>query len=98
MEAAEAAHKNANPDTELPVGSMETIVEEYASKYSSVSVAQGATYSVQMAEAYAVAPTVQQPGQQDFMLQESALGDQSAGMLMMVSHKPKPQLRRATVA
>jgi hypothetical protein len=56
MEAAEAAHKNANPGTELPVQNMETIVEEFAAKYSSLAVAQGAAYMVKVSEAYAVEP------------------------------------------
>ena len=56
MEAAEAAHKNANPGTELPVQNMETIVEEYAAKYNSLAVAQGAAYAVKVSEAYSAAP------------------------------------------
>ena len=34
MEASEAAHKVVHPGTELPVATMELVLEEFASKYS----------------------------------------------------------------
>ena len=47
MEASEAAHKVVNPGTELPVATMELVLEEFASKYSSVATVEGA-YSLEL--------------------------------------------------
>ena len=55
MEASVAAHKVMHPGTELPVATMELVVEEFASKYSSVSAVEGA-YSLQMMEAFEATP------------------------------------------
>ena len=51
LEASVAAHKVMHPGTELPVATMELAVEEFASKYSSVSAIEGA-YNLQMMEAF----------------------------------------------
>ena len=62
MEASVAAHKVMHPGTELPVATMELVVEEFASKYSSVSAVEGA-YSLQMMEAFDATP--EYPGPRD---------------------------------
>ena len=62
MEASEAAHKVVHPGTELPVATMELVLEEFASKYSSVATVEGA-YSLELMEAFGVVPE-QQPHQQ----------------------------------
>ena len=62
MEASVAAHKVLHPGTELPVATMELVVEEFASKYSSVSAVEGA-YSLQMMEAFDATP--EYPGPRD---------------------------------
>jgi hypothetical protein len=47
MEASEAAHKVANPGTELHVATMELVLEKFVSKYSSVATVEGA-YSLEL--------------------------------------------------
>ena len=51
MEASVAAHKVMYPRTELPVATMELVLDEFASKYSSVATVEGA-YSLQLMEAF----------------------------------------------
>ena len=69
MEASVAAHKVMHPGTELPVATMELVLDEFASKYSSVATVEGA-YSLQLMEAFGVQPAEammgeeQQPQQQ----------------------------------
>ena len=62
MEASEAAHKVVHPGMELPVATMELVLDEFASKYSSVATVEGA-YNLQLMEAFGVMPE-QQPHQQ----------------------------------
>ena len=42
MPQTEAAHKVVYPGTGLPVATMELVLEEFASKYSSVATVEGA--------------------------------------------------------
>ena len=63
LEASVAAHKVMHPGTELPVGTMEMVLEEFASSYSSVATVEGA-YSLQMMEAYGVQPEAALMGEQ----------------------------------
>jgi hypothetical protein len=42
MGASEAAYKVVHPGTELPVATMELVLEEFASKYNSVATVEGA--------------------------------------------------------
>ena len=53
MEASEAAHKVVQPGTGLPVATMELVLVEFASKYSSVATVEGA-YSLEQVEAVGV--------------------------------------------
>ena len=55
LEAAVAAHKVVHPGTELPVATMELVLEEFAAKYSSVASVEGA-YGLQLLEAFEVVP------------------------------------------
>ena len=68
MEASVAAHKVMHPGTELPVATMELVVEEFASKYSSVSAVEGA-YSLQMMEAFDATPEYPGPREQQHQQQ-----------------------------
>ena len=69
MEASVAAHKVMHPVTELPVATTELVLEDFASKYSSVATVEGA-HSLQLMEAFGAQPTAammgeeQQPQQQ----------------------------------
>ena len=56
IEASVAAHKVMHPGTELPVATMELVLDEVGSKYSSVATEEGA-YSLQLVEAFGVQPT-----------------------------------------
>ena len=42
MKASVAAHEVVHPGTELPVATMELVLDEFASKYSSVATVEGA--------------------------------------------------------
>ena len=42
MEASVAAHKVMHPGAELPVATMELVLDEFASKYSTVATVEGA--------------------------------------------------------
>ena len=42
MEASVAAHKVMHQGTELPVATMELVLDEFASKYNSVATVEGA--------------------------------------------------------
>ena len=55
MDASEAAHKVVHPGTELPVATMELVLDEFASKYSSMATVEGA-YSLELMEAFGVVP------------------------------------------
>ena len=68
MDASVAAHKVLHPGTELPVATMELVVEEFASKYSRVSAVEGA-YSLQMMEAFDVTPEYPVPREQQHQQQ-----------------------------
>ena len=53
MDASVAAHKVMHPGTELPVATMELVLDEFASKYNSVATVEGA-YSLQLMDAFGV--------------------------------------------
>ena len=62
LEASVAAHKVMQPGTELPVATIEVVLEEFASKYSSVAAVEGA-YGLQLMEAFEVVPIPRQQQQ-----------------------------------
>ena len=63
MEASVAAHKVMHPGTELPVATMELVLDDFASKYSSVATVEGA-YSLQLMEAFGVQPAAALMGEE----------------------------------
>ena len=75
MQASVAAHKVMHPGTELSVATMQLVLDEFASKYSSVTTVEGA-YSLQLMEAFGVQPEAammgeyQQPQQQQQQQEE----------------------------
>jgi hypothetical protein len=63
MEASVAAHKVVHSGTELPVATMELVLDEFASKYSSVATVEGA-YRLQMMEAFGARPVAALMGEE----------------------------------
>ena len=63
MEASVAAHKVVHPGTELPVATMELVLDEFASKYSTVATVEGA-YSLQLMEAFGAQPAAALMGEE----------------------------------
>jgi hypothetical protein len=68
-EASVAAHKVVHHGTELPVATMELVLDEFASKYSSVATVEGA-YSLQMMEAFGAQPAAALMGEEQQQQQE----------------------------